>query len=54
MPCADPVDLPPGPLNSGPAERAWIVDRINLGDCRDRFAGYLAWSRHFRAALGGK
>lgn len=51
MPCNDPVTLPKGPLNEGPAERAWLKDRIALGDCRDSKAALAEFYRRRDKAL---
>ena len=51
--CADPVAIPPGPLNEGPAERLWISDRRALLDCGERHHGLAAFIAGRDAGLAG-
>lgn len=51
--CADPVAIPVGPLNEGPAERYWIADRRALLDCGERHHGLAAFIAGRDAGLAG-
>lgn len=35
-PCDEPISIPDGPMNDGPAERAWVADRNALAGCKFR------------------
>ena len=53
LPCDDPIILPDGPLNAGPAERGWIIDRFALLTCGDRLAALRRFYEIRDAGLAG-
>lgn len=52
-PCFDPILLPDGPLNAGPAIRYWAIDRASLASCKQSKADSLAFYAARDAGLAG-
>jgi hypothetical protein len=54
MDCADPVQLPSGPMKQRDVEKYWSRDRVSLIECGDRHAALRDFYQQRDGALRGK
>jgi hypothetical protein len=52
--CADPADIPAGPISAGAVERVMAGDRTSLVDCKARHGALRDFYRARDAGLAGK